>query len=186
MNESINNSNYIDQDIIIKHTSNNVERSSWLLLLFSMLTQISSIYSFPSYNIALGFWGVYCSFTRHGRATFGYILFLIYSCLLDIIYCSINHHNTGLYRFCLAMFVICLFIKIYALYYGSQFFAAIGGPHIIEENINDNTASHYSSLAGSNASIGSVGGGYYPPQDNSQILSNSDIKQKGMNESDIY
>ncbi len=75
----------------IKNYSNQLERASWFLTLFGMMTQcaflfsffylffrfmifyfiVSSEVAFPSYNVALGFWGAYCAYTRHGRATFG-------------------------------------------------------------------------------------------------------------------
>ena len=47
-----------------------MERLGWLLAFFAMLTQVGR-FAFPSYNVVLGFWGVYSAFTRHGRATFG-------------------------------------------------------------------------------------------------------------------
>jgi hypothetical protein len=49
-----------------------LERASWFLVMFGMLSQLNADYSFPSYNVVLGFWGTYATFTRHGRATFGY------------------------------------------------------------------------------------------------------------------
>ena len=55
----------------IKKNELHIERASWLLVFFGMLSQISSEFSFPSYNVALGFWGAYCVFSKHGRATFG-------------------------------------------------------------------------------------------------------------------
>jgi hypothetical protein len=52
--------------------ASHVERTGWILAFWGMLTQVSN-FGFPSYNVALGFWGAYCSFSKHGRATFGLI-----------------------------------------------------------------------------------------------------------------
>lgn len=97
----------MDRDIIHKYASH-LERASWFLIFFGMLTQgllsdtssnqvnlkmfivVSSATAFPSYNIAIGFWGVYCAFSKHGRAVFAFIAFCFISLLLDIIFCSIN------------------------------------------------------------------------------------------------
>lgn len=101
----------MDPEIIQKYASH-LERASWFLILFGMLTQgvatenywcfnlifhcllsltvVSSSVSFPSYNIAIGFWGVYCAFAKHGRAVFAFIAFCFISILLDIIFASIN------------------------------------------------------------------------------------------------
>lgn len=54
--------------------------------------------AFPSYNIALGFWGAYCAFSRHGRATFGYISFGALGILLDIIFCSTTRERILLFK----------------------------------------------------------------------------------------
>jgi len=49
-----------------------LERAGWLQVLLGMLTQMSAEVSFPSYNIVLGFWATFCSFSKSGRATFGW------------------------------------------------------------------------------------------------------------------
>mmetsp|Transcript_16240 Transcript_16240/g.23678 ORF Transcript_16240/g.23678 Transcript_16240/m.23678 type:complete len:183 (+) Transcript_16240:205-753(+) len=151
-----------------KKLSGYLEFSSWLLTLFAMLTQMSVKFSFPSYNVALGFWGAYCAFSSNGRATFGFITFSFIGIILDIIFCSINGSDTTEFKFCLAMLIICLFIKIYALYYASLFFASIGGASSFEkdENLNE---SMYDSLVGSL----SGSGGYYPPESNNMGNSTS-------------
>ena len=46
----------MDADTIAKYSSN-LERSSWLLVFFGLMTQISTEFSFPSYNVTLAFWG---------------------------------------------------------------------------------------------------------------------------------
>lgn len=51
---------------------------------------MSSKVSFPSYNIALGFWGLYSAFSKQGRATFGLIAFSLFAMVLDIIFCSLS------------------------------------------------------------------------------------------------
>ena len=48
-----------------------LEKFGWMILLLSLLTASSSEISFPSYNVVLGFWATFCSFTKNGRATFG-------------------------------------------------------------------------------------------------------------------
>ena len=88
-----------------------LERASWILVFFGLLTQISSERSFPSYNVVLGFWGAYCSFSKHGRATFGCITFTFISIILDIAFCSVNQSLASVFQFALAMFILCLFAK---------------------------------------------------------------------------
>ena len=108
----------MDADTVAKYSSN-LERSSWLLVFFGLMTQISTEFSFPSYNVTLAFWGMiillihlhfnynmyykgcYSAFSRHGRATFGFITFTFFSLILDIVFCSINSGGTASFRFCL-------------------------------------------------------------------------------------
>ena len=63
-----------------------LERCGWLVCFLGMLTQVSALTSFPAYNIVLGFWAAYCSFTRNGRAIFGFICFSVFSIILDIVF----------------------------------------------------------------------------------------------------
>lgn len=91
-------------NFLIAEYSAHVERISWILAFWGMLTQVCAEYAFPSYNVVLGFWGAYCSFSKHGRATFGwvsilrkwsnllnrrYICFLLLASFLDIVFCSL-------------------------------------------------------------------------------------------------
>lgn len=58
--------------ILLIEFASYVERTAWLQILFGILTQVSAEVAFPSYNVVLGFWGVYAAINKHGRATFGY------------------------------------------------------------------------------------------------------------------
>jgi hypothetical protein len=107
--------------------SSQVERTGWILVLWGMLTQVSN-FGFPSYNVALGFWGTYCAFSKHGRATFGcvdslslllslalrYICFLFLSIFLDIIFASVyGPDGRGpTFNFALTMLIFALFTKV--------------------------------------------------------------------------
>lgn len=62
--------NEFDADLLRKY-GDYMERTAWLQVFLGMLTQLSAEYSLPSYNVVLGFWGVYCVHSKHGRATFG-------------------------------------------------------------------------------------------------------------------
>lgn len=79
-----------------------------------MLSQVSSAYSFPSYNVALGLWGAYSAFSKHGRATFGLICFQALAVLLDVIFCSVNGKadKSASFKFALTMLVFSLFAKV--------------------------------------------------------------------------
>lgn len=44
----------MDREDLIKRYANSLERVSWFLVVIGMLTEISSEYAFPSYNVALG------------------------------------------------------------------------------------------------------------------------------------
>ena len=134
-----------------------LERSSWLLVLVGMLTQVSAEHAFPSYNVVIGFWGTYCAFGKHGRATFGLLTFSFFGVLLDIVFCSVNNGPTSAFQFSLVMLIFCLFIKVYVLFCGAHFFSAIGGAYTMEQSLTyDNLPTH--SPNGS-----SMGLGYQPP-----------------------
>lgn len=144
----------------IKKYAASLERASWILLFFSLMTQVSIGITYPSYNIALAFWGCYTSFTKHGRACFGLLAFLFLSLILDIVFCSINKVSIS---FTLVMFIICMISKVYCLHVSSHFFAAIGGAYSMESSV---TSSAYDSFI--NNSAGYVGG-YYNNMSNSNV-----------------
>jgi len=157
----------MDREESIKRHANSLERVSWFLVVVGMLTEVSSEYAFPSYNVALGFWGAYSSFSKHGRATFGFISFTFLSILLDVVFCAINSHRASVFEFCLTMFIICMLLKVYALYQSSLFFTSIGGAYSLESS--KLTTSMYESLRTSQHSASSLEeneqAGYYPPED---------------------
>jgi hypothetical protein len=66
-----------------------VERVAWVSILCSLLTQLGGEASFPSYNVVLGFWGLYVAFTRSFQACNAYMWFTALSLLLDVIYCAV-------------------------------------------------------------------------------------------------
>lgn len=153
----------MESELTIRKHSNNLERSSWILAFFALLTQLSSEYAFPSYNVALAFWGCYAAFSKHGRTTFGFIIFSFLSLLLDVIYCSINRPDSVIFKFCLAIFVVCMFIKSYCLYVAAHFFASIGGALSMDDSYMAGDSA-YDSLAssgngGSNRSFGAQSAG---------------------------
>jgi hypothetical protein len=125
-----------DQEITITNYGNQLERAAWFLTLFSMLTQLGGDVAFPSYNVALGFWGAYCAFSRHGRATFGFITFSFFGIIFDIVFCSINGSKSTLYKFSLAMLILCLVLKVYGLYVACFFFTFIGGAASLQDDHN--------------------------------------------------
>ena len=111
----------------------------------AMLTQVSSNHSFPSYNVVLGFWGAYCAFSKHGRATFGLICFQLLALLLDIIFCAVNGSAdpSASFKFALTMLIFCLVAKLAVLYSASHFFSAIGGAYAMNSSY---TMSAYDSM----------------------------------------
>lgn len=135
-----------------------LERASWFLILFGMLTQLNFQYSFPSYNCVLGFWGAYSSFTKHGRATFGFIVFTFLALILDIIYCSINSFDSDAFRFSLSMLILSMFVKVYALVHACQFFAAIGGAYSMDSSIIGNSGVYDNTMEYSSEAVGA---GFY-------------------------
>tara|TARA_A100001035_G_scaffold186734_1_gene148879 strand:+ start:456 stop:911 length:456 start_codon:yes stop_codon:yes gene_type:complete len=131
------------EDRNVRKWGNQVERISWLLVLLGMLTQVSTVYAFPSYNVILGFWGAYCSFGKHGRATFVLLVFTILGIVLDITFCAVNSYDSATFQFALVMLILCLFCKLYLLFCGSHFFAALGGAYTDEHGQQN---SNYSSM----------------------------------------
>ena len=119
--------------VAVHKWSNQVERCSWILVFFGMMTQISTEYAFPSYNVVLGFWGAHCSFVKHGRATFGLLTFCFLGTVLDIVFCSINASDSSTFTFALIMLIAALLTKVYLMFCSSHFFAAIGGHQAVLE-----------------------------------------------------
>ena len=142
-----------------------LERTSWLLVLVGMFTQVSAEYAFPSYNVALGFWGAYCAFGKHGRATFGLLTCSFLAVLLDIVFCSINNGPTSTFQFALVMLIFCLFIKLYVLFCGAHFFSAIGGAYTMEQSLYDNLPTHAGGGGGLASSMDASGSAHYQPPD---------------------
>ncbi len=174
----------------VKRLGSTLERAAWLLVLAGMASQTSASHSFPSYNPLLGFWGAYATYTRHGKATFGFIAFASLAVILDIVFCSINSADSDIFRFSLSMLIICMALKVYAIYYACQFFGAIGGAAQIDPSIL--TSSRYSSASASAAASRAtrspyasgmlasqmVGGGYYAQAaspGSSQLLDDREI-----------
>jgi hypothetical protein len=150
-------------DVQLRNHAYQLERASWALVGISMLTQVSSKVSFPSYNIALGFWGLYSAFSKQGRATFGLIAFSLFAIVLDIIFCSLSGSpQTTTDTFCLTMFVFCLFLKIVVVYVAAHFFASLGGASSMDSS-QMNNSSIYEPLATSAESGAAM---YYATQSN--------------------
>ena len=114
-----------EDDPKIKKWANQVERSSWLLIFFGMLSQISTEYAFPSYNVVLGFWGAYCAFSKQARATFCYVVFCFLGILFDIIFCSVNNDPSPAFQFALVMLIFALLNKAYCVFAGVHFFSTM-------------------------------------------------------------
>lgn len=148
----------------VKDFAYQLERISWFTVLVSMLTQLDSQHAFPSYNVVLGFWGVYCAFNKQGRATFGFIMFCFLAIVLDIVFCSVNGAETSssLFKFCLTMLIFSLLCKLYALYVGAHFFAAIGGAQSMQTSVMG-TSNIYDNLSGSVLEESQTAGYYNPP-----------------------
>ncbi len=139
MNEDYQQSSYREGDSYsypevdyVAKWGNQLERTSWTLVFFSMLTQVSTEYAFPSYNIALGFWGVHCAFSTHGRSTFGLLSFSLLGCLLDVAFFLANSVDSPMFQFQVIMLIFCLLSKCYLLFCGSHFFASLGGVVVMD------------------------------------------------------
>jgi len=178
----------MDREEQIKRYANSLERASWFLVIIGMLTEISSEYAFPSYNVALGFWGAYSSFSKHGRATFGFISFTFLSILLDIVFCAVNSHRASVFEFCLTMFILCMLLKVYALYQSSLFFTSIGGAYSLESS--KLTTSMYESLRASQHSSSSheemEQAGYYPPEEDGHHSATSFLSKSALVDSGTF
>ncbi len=138
---------------------NQLERSSWTLVFFGMMTQVSTEYAFPSYNVALGFWGAHCAFSCHGRSTFGLLSFLLLGCILDVTFFFTNSNDSPIFKFQVVMLVFCLLAKAYGLFCGSHFFAAVGGAYSMDPSQARNRANvgRPKSSGEANMSMGMMG-----------------------------
>lgn len=155
----------MDEELIKKYSSH-LERSSWCQVFLGMLSQVSTAKAFPSYNVVLGFWGAYCAFSKHGRATFGLICFQLLSLLLDIIFCSVNGSadDSASFKFALTMLIFCLFAKLAVLYSASHFFSAIGGAYSMNSSGNVALSAYDSMMYEEGRQSGDGNGGtYYDP-----------------------
>ena len=117
---------------IVNKWGNQLERSSWILVFFGMMTQVSTEYAFPSYNAVLGFWGAHCAFTCHGRSTFGLLSFTLLGIILDFVFFLANNVDSPMFQFQIVMLVFAFLSKCYILFCGSHYFAAIGGENAME------------------------------------------------------
>jgi hypothetical protein len=70
----------MDKGLVRIH-ADRLERAAWTLVFFSILNYLSM----TSCDTPLGFWGVFCAYSKHGRATFGCIICAIFSLLFDIV-----------------------------------------------------------------------------------------------------
>ena len=113
-----------------------IERESWCQLFLSMLTQLNAQAAFPSYNVVLALWGVYCGHARNGRALLGHIIFLGISIVCDIVFCALwssnEHGDDRLYDFCLAMLCFNIVAKFVAIFHALHLFALLGGSQSLD------------------------------------------------------
>ncbi|KAG5178355.1 hypothetical protein JKP88DRAFT_168733 [Tribonema minus] len=125
MAPGVNHFNRIRKELLTWHPEY-VERSAWIQVFLSILTQLGGEASFPSYNVVLGFWGLYVAFTRSFQACNCYLWFLAASILLDIIYCSVWGSNKAKVFdgptaiFCLVMLIFNMGVKAVSLLYFKQ------------------------------------------------------------------
>ncbi|CBJ31052.1 hypothetical protein Esi_0231_0003 [Ectocarpus siliculosus] len=104
------------------------ERTAWMQVFFSLLTQASSLAAFPSYNVVLGLWGLYSVYTKSLQSTQVYLGLLCFSILLDIIFCSIwGSNDAGIFdgstaSFCLVMLILNMLAKLAAVYCFLRFY----------------------------------------------------------------
>ena len=112
----------------LKPWASMLERLCWSHTFLCFLTQVSSELAFPADGIVLGFWGVYCAFTLHSRAIFGFISFTALSFILDIVFCAqTSGQGGGSATFATIVFIMSMFLKLPALWYASRIFSALGG-----------------------------------------------------------
>lgn len=69
----------MDKGLVRIH-ADRLERAAWTLVFLSIFSL-----SLNPYDTAIGFWGVFCAYSKHGRATFGCINCVIFSLLFDLI-----------------------------------------------------------------------------------------------------
>jgi hypothetical protein len=154
----------MDEELIKKYSSH-LERAAWCQVFLGMLSQVSTAKAFPSYNVVLGFWGAYCAFSKHGRATFGLICFQLLSLLLDIIFSAVNSDadDSASFKFALTMFIFCIFAKLAALYSASHFFSAIGGAYSMNNSGNVALSAYDSMMYEEGRNSSGDNGTYYDP-----------------------
>ena len=58
------------------NVAKHVERASLLSMTLSLLSLMNARFSFPSYNLILAMWGLFCVYNRSTRAVFVLIAFL--------------------------------------------------------------------------------------------------------------
>jgi hypothetical protein len=172
-------------DVQLQNHANQLERACWTLVGLSMLTQLSSTVLFPSYNIALGFWGLYAAFSKQGRATFGLIAFCLFAIVVDIIFCSLaGSQQTSTNTFCLTMFIFCLFIKVVVVYIAAHYFASLGGASSMDSS-QINNSSIYEPLSTSAES--GAAAMYYPTQSNPMIgMENSFVAESTQKKGTLF
>ena len=102
-----------------------LERCGWALVVLGMLSQVSLDVSFPMYNVAIGFWMVYCAYSSGSHnPLFGLIGLTILSIVLDVIFTAlvateqIDTRRSGNVVWVLMPFL--LILKFFSILYASQ------------------------------------------------------------------
>lgn len=103
------------------------QRLSWAIVVLGMLSQLSAQNSIPTYNVVLGFWGLYAVEIAKVSVVYGFILFSFFSIILDIVFCALNVPSieSPMFSFGVAVVVICLFAKLFCVYSAAQLFVLI-------------------------------------------------------------
>lgn len=115
----------------IPSLQSNLLHSAFAIMACAVLTDISNIRSFPSYNMCVGLVAAYCgSYSAKTAAktksqTSTFILLATLSLLFDVIFCGlwggqIFAGYSSSVKFSLIMFIITMFVKALGIYFGAS------------------------------------------------------------------
>ena len=144
---------------------NNLLAISWVIIGLSVLTDISNVRSFPSYNTAIGVMCCYCGFNppppsqtqvqtpsstninKNHKIVSVFVLLCAISLFFDVIFCllwgsSIFSGYSSSVKFSLVVFIVNMFVKCGSIYFGTGI-VTMGGGGEGEGNVENFKSSPY-------------------------------------------
>lgn len=115
-----------------------LETACVLSFVVCTVIQVNAWVSFPSYNLVLSLWGLFCAYGRSSRAVMAFLCFVAMSMVCDIAFLAVwtpivvsagdaSSSSTVTSGFGVTMMSANMLIKVAAAYYAMHLFSVLGG-----------------------------------------------------------